>query len=353
MAERPLRYVGVAHDLRSPYPALQEADLELARQAGFNTVKLITTWSPSQAEAINDVPILKAAVTAAKRRGLEVIVTFAPCWQRDFCHPPLSVSDQRRFVTTLGYLARTLDVRLWEIGNEPNSSTFWWPQFSFRGESVAPKSYARLVGLAYDELKKVSAENKLICGALTSGGFDNPGRPKESHSVERFIAEMGAAYRQSGRNAPLCDIFSLHPYGENPEEPPTVVHGSLVGFADHLRLVAALRLAFRGTAQSLPPVLYSEYGVDAQVPPGKRNLYSGVPAVRVAENRQADFYRQAFLLAACQPGTIGVILFMIRDEPQLERWQSGLYYPDGSAKSSLPSVRQAMLDASSGNVACE
>src|SRR3954454_11988205 len=41
----------------------------------------------------------------------------------------------------------------------------------------------------------------------------------------------------------------------------------------------------------------------------------------------------------CQPTVIGLLLFHVQDEPSLPAWQSGVYYADGTPKTSLPAVR--------------
>jgi hypothetical protein len=71
-------------------------------------------------------------------------------------------------------------------------------------------------------------------------------------------------------------------------------------------------------------------------------LYEGSePAKPVDESTQADFYRRAIALAACQPDVAGILLFHSQDEPALSGFQSGVYYADGTPKSSLAAVREA------------
>ena len=49
---------------------------------------------------------------------------------------------------------------------------------------------------------------------------------------------------------------------------------------------------------------------------------------------------------------IGVLLFHLYDEPDLDRWQSGMYYVDGTPKSSLAAVREAAIAAREGKLEC-
>ncbi len=90
------------------------------------------------------------------------------------------------------------------------------------------------------------------------------------------------------------------------------------------------------------PVLYSELGVETVIPPAKVALYEGEePGQPVDEATQADFYRRAIELAACQENVAGLLLFHSHDEPALTGFQSGVYYVDGTPKASLKPVREA------------
>ena len=90
------------------------------------------------------------------------------------------------------------------------------------------------------------------------------------------------------------------------------------------------------------PVLYSELGVETRIPPDKaRPTRARSPAAPVDEATQADFYRRAIELAACQQNVAGLLLFHSHDEPALTGFQSGVYYADATAKSSLDPVRDA------------
>ena len=51
---------------------------------------------------------------------------------------------------------------------------------------------------------------------------------------------------------------------------------------------------------------------------------------------------------------MGILLFHSQDEPALASWQSGVYYADGTPKSSLYAVRDALTRARGGSIArCE
>ena len=77
------------------------------------------------------------------------------------------------------------------------------------------------------------------------------GRHAPTHSPTKFIQELGVAYRASGRDRPVMDALSIHPYPDNSSQPPTTAHPNTttIGIADYDKLVALLGQAFDGTAQ--------------------------------------------------------------------------------------------------------
>ena len=236
------------------------------------------------------------------------------------------------------------------VGNEPNLNRYWLPQFNDDGSDAAAPAYEALLARTYDALKAVdpgvdgARRRGLARAAATCRGI----RP--THSPTVFIRDLGAAYRASGRTLPIMDGFAFHPYEDNSSVAPlTGAHpnSTTIAVADYDKLVALLGEAFDGTAQrgSTLPILYDEFGVETQIPPAKAELYTGTePATTkpVDEATQARYYRQALALAFCQPNVRGIFLFHAVDEPTLARWQSGVYYADGTPKASLGAVRAAI-----------
>ena len=158
------------------------------------------------------------------------------------------------------------------------------------------------------------------------------------------------------------DALALHPYEDNSSVAPIDgVHpnSTTIALADYDKLVTLLGSVFAGTAQrgSTLPIYYDEFGVETQIPPAKAGLYTGQEPVMtvkpVPEAVQGAYYRQAVELAFCQPNVRGMFLFHAIDEPDLNRWQSGLFYVDRSAKSDLGRVRAAISQAHRGVVAKE
>jgi hypothetical protein len=241
------------------------------------------------------------------------------------------------------------------VGNEPNSSAYWQPQFDASGGDAAAQSYEQLLAETYDGIKQARPTATVIGGALDSHGSDNPAN-HPSHSPTTFIRDLGLAYRASGRKAPLMDVFDAHVYGDTSALPPSMPHtnGTAITEGDYGKLVALLGTAFDGTAQkgSTLPILYGEYGVESAIPSAKAPLYSGTEAAKtVDEATQGAYYAEAFRLALCQPNVIGIMVFHTVDERSLGAWQSGPYYTDGSPKSDLQAIRAGAVAARSGTAA--
>jgi hypothetical protein len=244
------------------------------------------------------------------------------------------------------------------VGNEPNLNRFWLPQFNPDGSGASAPAYLELLATAYDRLKAVTPAVKVYGGALAPRGVDRPGTGRDTISPTRFLRELGAAYRTSGRALPVMDAFAFHPYADNSSRPPDSrpADPDHLGLIDYEKLVGLLGEAFDGTAQpgSTLPILYDEFGVESIVPPEKAAAYTGTePATTrpVDERTQAAFYRRALQLAYCQPNVAGMLLFHSHDEPALAAWQSGVYYADGTPKTSLPAVREALAATRGGSIA--
>jgi hypothetical protein len=199
----------------------------------------------------------------------------------------------------------------------------------------------------------------VIGGALSPRGGDKADAARPTHSPSRFITDLGLAYRATHRRLPIMDMFAIHPYAIPSRLPPTLQHPrtTTIGIADYPKLVRLLTTAFRGTAQrgETLPIVYDEFGYQSQIPQAKQALYTHLrsPAAKdaIPESLQAAYYRRAFALAACQPTVAGLLIFHVSDERDARAWQSGVYYANGTPKSSLASIRNASLAAQSGVLA--
>jgi hypothetical protein len=349
-------YVGaVEDDVRASTLAEAQARMSLFRLAGFRAVRVTSTWMPGETAPTEDeLRILENVASAGEMSGVRVFVTVMHPGSRT---TPLTEEAQAQFASYAAAIVRGTPVRDVIVANEPNLNRFWLPQFALDGSDAAAPAYLSLLARTYDALKAVSPAVEVYGGALSPRGADRPEGSRPTHSPTAFIADMGAAYRASGRDVPVMDALAIHPYADNSSIPPTLGHPNTttIGVADYDKLVALLGAAFDGTAQagSTLPILYGEFGVESQIPPTKASLYTGQEPTTtkpVSETTQADYYAQALAMAFCQPNVMGMLILHSQDERALDRWQSGVYYADGKAKTSLPRVRRALDRTTGGSI---
>jgi hypothetical protein len=324
-------------------------EMDLAKLAGFDSIRMTAQWTAGMTVLPQgQVARLQRAALFASMRGLNPIVSL---YNPGGDSTPADLGPRSQFVEFAKTVVTALPgVSTFIVGNEPNSSAYWEPQFDASGGDAAATAYEQLLAATYDGIKAARPTATVIGGALDSHGND-----VTSHSPTTFIRDLGLAYRASGRKAPIMDVFDEHVYADTSALPPSMPHaGSTIAEGDYGKLVALLGKAFDGTAQrgSTLPIFYGEYGVETAIPAAKASLYSGSETQKtVDETTQARYYAEAFRLALCQPNVIGIMVFHVVDERALGAWQSGPFYADGTPKSSVPAIRAAALAAHGGSAA--
>jgi hypothetical protein len=359
LAGGPAMLVGATEDAaQQPSLALAKTQMDMARLAGFDAVRLAVTWDRGETALTDDAANrLGNAVSAANLDGIHPIVSIYP---RGSTQTPLTDAaraDFAAFAVSVLKAAPTLSEVI--VGNEPNLNRFWLPQFDDGGGDAVAPAFLQLLATTYDALKAVNPELIVAGIGLSPRGGDNPTAPRKTHSPTAFLTDIGVAYRASGRTTPIMDELAFHPYEDNSSVEPTAGQhpsNTTIALADYGKLVSLLGTAFDGTAQlgSKLPILYDEFGVETQIPAAKAPLYTGteVPATKpVDEATQARYYREAVALAFCQPTVHGILLFHVRDEAAMPAWQSGVFYVNGKPKTSLGAVRAASLSSHRGDIA--
>ena len=331
--------------IRDADPAAAERKLQDASSAGITAAITNSFWQPGMtAPTEQELAELRNAADAAKAADIgPMLIVQSPGSKTT----PRTPALRKEFTAYAAALARELpDYRDFIIGNEPNLNRFWLPQFGPDGENVAARDYLALLAESYDALKGVSDDIRVVGGSLAPRGGDDPQSSRQTHSPTQFIRDLGRFYKESGRDKPVMDAFAHHPYLDKSERPPDFAHPrtTTISLADYPKLVELLGEAFDGTAQegSDLPILYTEFGVQSQIPPAKRRAYTNhdSPAASdaVPEETQARYYREAFELACSQPTVEGLYIFHVWDEPDLLGWQSGVYYADQTPKSSRAAI---------------
>ena len=348
--------VGTVDDaLAQVSPHFAQAQVDVSRDAGFDAAAVSATWHRGERRPpAGLVRVLRnvSRASASARMKLAVVV-----WHGLGSATPRTPAERADFAAYAAAVVQALPrLRYVIVGNEPNLSTFWKPQFGGGGRDVAARAYADLLARSYDAIKAARPGVRVLGGALSPRGADRPHGSRPTHSPTAFIRDLGAAYRASGRRKPLMDAFAFHPYMLASRDSPTTPHpdNTTVTLADYPKLVALLREAFHGTAQpgERLPIFYTEFGVQTRVPAPKRRFYvdldSPARTDAVPFRVQAAYYRRALQLAYCQPTVRGLFVFHTFDEPGLNGWQSGLYFADRTPKPSLPAFKRAVADLRNG-----
>ena len=241
------------------------------------------------------------------------------------------------------------------VGNEPNKSRFWQPQFLANGKGAACAAYEPVLAASYDALKNVDRSITVIGIGLGPRGTDNPRAPGNlSISPVRCIRDIGRAYRKTRRKKPIMDALSYHPYpNASTDKLETGYSWPNAGIPNLDRIKQAVWDAFNGTAQPTFPetgmprgpvrtlkLRLNEVGWQVAIPPASRGAYFGKESVVTTdEGTQAAIYGNLIPFLACDPAVESVLFFNLVDEANLDRWQSGLLRADWTKRPSYAIVK--------------
>jgi hypothetical protein len=323
--------------------------LDSLADLGMRENRLSIPWDPEAPTTIHRQLALEQYVPLAILRGVRVVFAVSPTKARAITSEPGAAA---RYAEFLQQLARTFPgVKDYVIGNEPNQPRFWQPQFSLRGEPLAPAAYYSLLARSYDALKAIDPSITVIGFGLSPRGNDQPKAPDNvSISPVRFISSLGRAYRRARREKPIMDELGFHPYPDRDTDSLTKGYRwPNAGVPNLDRIKQAFWDAFHGTRQptfgegrTRGSVTFrlGELGWQVGVVPGSAGAYYGRESVRTtSEDSQSAIYNQAIRYLACDASVRSVLFFLLRDEPDLERWQAGLVRADGSRRPSFDSVK--------------
>lgn len=323
------------------------------RAVGGTENRVSVLWDPQQPETILERGFLDRSLAVAQDLGVRVVFHVFPTSPTAITSSPGAAESFAAFVARL---ARAYpQVREFVVGNEPNQPRFWRPQFSPTGKALAANAYVDLLAQTYDALKEVDPDIRVVGVGLSGRGNDLPLAPSNaSTSPVRFLRDLGAAYRARGRTLPLMDELGLHLYPRSDRD--SVAAGDRwprAGIVNLARIKQAVWDAFGGTGQPTVErglkLRIDEIGWQAAVPAGLRSAYVGrETAATTTERAQAANYAKLIGIAACDRSISALYLLHLRDDPDLERYQSGVRRADGSARPAYAAVRAAAARARRG-----
>lgn len=311
---------------------------------------------------------LDGAVNAVRAAGLTPMITISqkgPVWasRYPFRHNGTYYPSPLAFGRFAYSVARRYATRVYryEIGNEPNQSTFLTPQNACRRigrrrlcERVAPHLYRQLVNSAYPAIKRGDRGSQVVIGGLAPIGGTSflagsiaPIPFLRAMGCETFTNHPITTGRCRGFRAARGDAFSYHPYSILQKIPPfrSNPNRNLAGIYDIRRFLYHLdALSLRN--RLLAPYsrfislrhrfgLYlTEYGYETNptdprfgLPPATQNLY----------------LQQASYLAWYTPRVKNLTQYLFRDDPDLfirgsnVTFQTGLASTAGVPKPALAS----------------
>jgi hypothetical protein len=324
-------------------------------EVGLAVNRVSVTWDPARPDVIPGQQEIQSWLPQAQTAGVRIMFAVAAARPKDLTSSP---SAPAQFADFLQRVARAFpQVKDFVIGNEPNQPYFWQPQFDAAGRPLSAGAYEPVLAKAYDALKAVDPTINVIGVGFSPRGNDNPYAPNNvSRSPVRFLRDLGAAYRASGRTKPLMDEFAFHPYPASSKD--SLLKGYVwpnAGVANLDRIKQAIWDAFHATAQPTfaetgarsfaRPLMFEldEVGWQVAIPAGVASFYFGAENSPVTdEATQAGIYSELISLLECDASVRSLNLFHLRDEADLGRWQSGLLRADGSHRPSYDSVKQTI-----------
>ena len=168
---------------------------------------------------------------------------------------------------------------------------------------------------------------RVACGVTGPRGNNNPSSSRPSVSPLAFLR----AVKKDGLK--LFDAWAHHPYyagaSDQPTTKPVGARGNpatavtLGNFSDLTRLLTQLYGNKR--------IWITEYGYQTNPPD---SLFG------VSYAKQAAYLKQAFAIARKNPRVDMMIWFLLRDEPKVGGWQSGLETYRGKRKPSFAAFMQ-------------
>jgi hypothetical protein len=309
---------------------VQEVRLNLYWGGRFGVAKRRPASATNPADPAYDWDLYDRTVENAAAANVHVLFSVygTPAWAnggRSANVAPTNATDLRNFVVAAarrysgsyaGADGRVLPaVKEWLAWNEPNNPIFLAPQYKKTPSGWGIQSavdYAKICNAVYVGVHSGAlAGERVACGGTAPRGNNDPSSARPSVSPLAFLR----AAKKAGLKT--FDAWAHNPYYASPTDQPTTkpvtVKGApttavtLGNFSDLVKQVTQLYGNKR--------IWITEYGYQTN-PPDK--LFG------VSYAKQAAYLTQAFAIARKNPRVDMMLWFLLRDEPTLGGWQSGL-----------------------------
>ena len=216
-------------------------------------------------------------------------------------------------------------VSMWTAWNEPNNPLWLTPQYKRVGRTWRVESayqYARICNAIYDGVHTLGLGlqgEQVACGVTGPKGNDAPKGTRPSVDPLTFLSSA----KKFGMKT--FDVYAHHPYADKGSEAPS--------YKPSGAQARRIQLGNIGTLLTLLTKLYgpkhlwiTEYGY--QTNPPDKTIFG------VKWATQALYMKQAYAIARANPRIDMMLWFLLRDEPNIGGWQSGLQTVTGKKKPS-------------------
>jgi hypothetical protein len=312
LASPAIRY-GVQDDAWIRYgPGTLDQRLDRLSSLGVDVVRINMAWNRVEPHrGVFHWSGYDAVVKGLHARGIEPMLTLlsTPRWANGGRGSNWAPSSRTTFADFAAHAAQRYPfVRRWLIWNEPNQRRWLRP--------TKPSVYvSRLLNPAY------AAIHRVLRGALVGGGVTAPRAASGGVSPTAWITGMARAHAR-------LDAYAHNPYPLSPTETPLsggCSHCTTITMATLPRLLAGVKRSFGPRTR----IWLTEYGYQTNPP----DRFLGV-----SRTKQALFLAQGALRAYLAPRVDLLIQFLVKDEPDIARWQSGILTANGARKPSYAAM---------------
>lgn len=305
---------GVQDDAWLQYgPGTLDGRLAQLDALGVDVVRVTVDWRATEPRRGSyDWARADLLLRSLHAHGIAPLVTLwgSPAWANGGRAENWAPTSGARFAAFARAIAlRYPFVRKWAVWNEPNQQRWLRP--------TSPSIYVtRLLNPAYAAIHRASPHS------LVAGGVTAPRGSTGGVSPVAWIAGMAKAHAR-------LDAYAHNPYPLAPGETPVVGgcdHCDTITMATLPRLLRDVERAF-GTRTR---IWLTEWGYQTN-PPDR--------LLGVSYAAQARYESLAALRAYDAPRVDVLVHYLVRDEPDPARWQSGVYTTADRAKPALQAFR--------------
>ena len=286
-------------------PGTLDARIDRLQTLGVDIVRVTLDWRTTEpARGTFDWSTIDPVLQGLHDRHIQVLLTLygTPGWANGGRAENWAPTSTTAFAAFAEAVAEHYPyVKRWAIWNEPNQRRWLRP--------TSPTVYTQtLLDPAYAAIHRASP------GSQVAGGATAPRGSTGGVSPLAWLAGMAAAHAR-------LDAYAHNPYPLDPGETPTsggCGHCSTVTMATLDRLLTAVKRAFGSSTR----IWLTEYGYQTNPPDH---------LLGVSYAAQARYLSEAVLKTYESP-RVDVLQYLVEDERNTARWQSGLLTDTGLEK---------------------